>query len=331
MKTRDQLIQDFYSVNSSNFEVQSLEVFDYQLANNKFYKEYVELLKGVNFKPRNIEEIPFLPIQFFKSQTIKSGVWTEEKIYKSSATTGMTQSQHYVLDDQLYLDFATKTFEKFYGDLKDYVVLALLPGYLDRGNSSLITMCQHFIDKSQSPYSGFYLNEYENLFQTIEILKPTKKILLLGVSFALWELSELEIDLNGVIVMETGGMKGKGPELPKNAFHNILKAKFKVSEIHSEYGMTELLSQGYSLGKTIFQTADTMKVLISDVTDPLSWVENGKSGVINVVDLINIDSCSFVQTEDLGLLFSDGSFQVQGRVDAAEIRGCNLLVSDISS
>lgn len=335
MNERQSLIKDLNSVGKTNFRELVFRIFDYQYNKNFLYRQFVNTFKSVekgeDFRPKKIQEIPFLPIQFFKNFDVKSGEnWRAEKIYKSSATTGQIRSKHFVKDNNLYLAYAKRTFEAVYSKLDNFVVFALLPGYIERGDSSLVAMADYFIESTKHNLSGFYLDDIEELIQNIDIAKKTgKKILLLGVSFAIWDLALRNVDLSGVIVMETGGMKGRGPEMPKPAFHEILKNKLNISEVHSEYGMTELLSQGYSKGEGIFKPADTMKVFISEITDPLTFVESGKSGIINVIDLVNIDSCSFIQTEDLGTAFDDGSFQILGRLDNSEIRGCNLLVSDI--
>lgn len=325
---RENLLEKIKNVSKKDFESISLEVFDYQYQLNSLYKEFCNCIKGEGFRPKSINEIPFLPVSFFKTHKIVSGNFDVNQIYKSSATTGSIQSKHYVYDNQLYLENALKTFEYYYGSVNDCIVLALLPGYIERGDSSLISMAKYFIDASARKESGFFLNEFEELLHIIK-KNPSSKIVLLGVSFALQQLAELSPDLNNVIVMETGGMKGKGKKMPKKAFHVSLQNAFNVKEIHSEYGMTELLSQAYSLKDGIFKAAPTMKVICKDITDPFKTMDDQKSGVINVIDLINIDSCSFIETQDLGFTYANGDFELLGRVDAAEIRGCNLLISDI--
>ena len=324
------------SVRADNFVELALQVYDYQYRENRIYRKFVDTLMGIRgidpseFDPQALEEIPYLPIGFFKTEEVKTGEWMSREVYKSSATTGSVRSHHHVRDMQLYLDQSLRIFTTFYGDIKDYTILALLPGYLDREGSSLVSMAKHFIDQTNSPQSGFYLRDLDGLLTTInDARKTNKKILLLGVSFALWELAERNLDLHDVIIMETGGMKGKGPELPKAAFHDFLMKGLNVSTIHSEYGMTELLSQGYSTGDTIFKAGNTMHILTTETTDPFTFMPEGKAGVINIVDLMNIDSCAFIATQDLGICRKDGSFQLLGRLDDAEIRGCNLLVSDL--
>ena len=312
------------------FNALAMEVFELQVRENDIYKAFVDTLKGEKFTPNSICDIPFLPISFFKSHKVVSGNWEAKKVYKSSATTGMTRSNHYVFDDAFYLSEALVTFESFYGSMNDICLLALLPCYLERGDSSLVSMADCFIKQSEYSGSGFFLDNIEALESSIAKARlDHKKIVLLGVSFALLELSEKGWDLSDVVIMETGGMKGRGPEMPKAAFHDLLKKRFNTAKIHSEYGMTELLSQAYSIGDGIFQSSKTMEIRITELTDPLCFQEDGKGGVINVIDLMNLDSRSFVCTEDMGIRYADGSFKILGRVDAAEIRGCNLLVSDL--
>jgi len=330
VNSREILKSRLERVGSQEFEELALDIFKYQFEENPVYRLFVETLKGKGFRPKNKQEIPFLPVSFFKSYRVISGDHMVSNVYRSSATTGSIRSEHHVVDNSLYLRTALKTFEKYYGSIKDWTICALLPGYLERGDSSLVSMAKYFIDKSMDSSSGFFLDEIDELLQVLKQCKGSgKQVLLLGVSFALLELADLELDLSHVIVMETGGMKGRGKEMPKKAFHELLKRGLGVTKIHSEYGMTELLSQGYSLGNGVFHPAGTMQVICKELTDPLSVVPFGKSGIINVIDLVNIDSCSFIETQDLGIVRANGDFELLGRVDAAEIRGCNLLVSDI--
>ncbi len=330
MNKREILKEKINKCTPTTFEELAMEVFYFQYQQNQVYQSYCDLLKGKGFRPKDLDEIPFLPVSFFKSHKIQSYNAASSTVYKSSATTGSIQSKHYILDQHFYLHNALKTFEAHYGDIKGWTIFALLPGYIERGDSSLIDMVQYFIDASQNMNSGFYLNEFDQLLHNIQFCKSSgKKLLLIGVSFALLQLADRAPDLSDVIVMETGGMKGKGKELPKKAFHNVLKNAFNVPFIHSEYGMTELQAQAYSKGNGLFLPTDTMKIKIKELTDPLHPVPNGKSGVINVIDLINVDTCSFIETQDLGILHSSGNFELLGRVDAAEIRGCNLLVADL--
>ncbi len=329
MNRRDFLRNRIKKLKTSEFDQLALDLYLYQYDNNSLYRKFCDTLKGEGFRPKDIYEIPFLPVSFFKSNSIVSGDLTPTTFYKSSSTTGINPSIHAVVDNQFYLENALKTFESFYGNINEWVVLALLPGYIERGDSSLIAMTNYFIKQSKSQESGFYLNDFDALLSKIYTIQLSKKILLLGVSFALQELAKQKVDLSSVVVMETGGMKGKGKEMPKKAFHNVLKESFNIKNVHSEYGMTELLSQGYSKGNGIFSPSNTMKVISKELTDPLSCALNGKSGIINIIDLMNIDSCAFIETQDMGIVYNSGDFELLGRVDASEIRGCNLLVSEI--
>lgn len=332
MNKRDDLRKAIASLDQDDFEAIAMEVYNYQFTENLLYRKYVQLLKSVeNFRPNSILEIPFLPISFFKTHTIRTGSWKVECIYKSSATTGMTRSKHLIGDNEWYLNLAQKTYEKQYGPLKGQIFIALLPGYIERGESSLVAMAAHFISETSHDLSGFYLHDHEALIETISKARESnRKVVLLGVSYALFQLAERKLDLSDIIIMETGGMKGIGPETPKPAFHELLKEGLKIKRVHSEYGMTELLSQAYSVGNGVFDPSDLMGVYISELTDPLSWMPDGRGGVVNIVDLANLDTCSFIQTEDMGIRYQNGSFSLLGRVDAAEIRGCNLLASDLA-
>jgi hypothetical protein len=313
---------------TTEFNKNALEIFRFQAAHNLVYKKFINLL-NVNINAVNrIEQIPFLPIQFFKSHKIVSSPKKEQQIFLSSGTTGSIQSKHYVTDLSLYEDSFTKGFQQFYGAIEDYTVLALLPSYLEREGSSLIYMVNNFIQKSKNPKSGFYLNNLDELSQNlIEIDKNNQKVLLIGVSFALLNLVEKhQFNLKNTIVMETGGMKGRRKELIRAELHKVLSEGFGVKYIHSEYGMTELLSQAYSKGNGIFECPPWMKVLTRDTEDALTILPNGKSGGINVIDLANSNSCSFIATQDLGKTYSNNTFEVIGRFDNSDIRGCNLLV-----
>jgi len=280
-------------------------------------------------KVNTLEKIPFLPIECFKTEKVYCGHTTPQQIFTSSGTTGAQTSRHYVKELSLYEQSFRKGFEHFYGDIRDYVVLALLPSYLERTGSSLITMVADLIELSGSEYSGFYLNEYDRLAQRLQTLDASgKKVLLIGVSFALLDLiTEHTFSLKNTIVMETGGMKGRRKELVREELHALLCKGFGVEMIHSEYGMTELLSQAYSAGKGIYKCVPWLKVLIRDTNDALSYLPTGKTGGLNIIDLANRESCSFIATQDLGKLYLDGTFEVLGRFDNADIRGCNLLIS----
>lgn len=315
----------FNCTNDATFEKLALEIFDFQMENNLTYAAYAALiLRGKN--PENINEIPFLPLEFFKTEQIICQGQAIEEIFLSSGTTG-EQSKHLVSNIELYKSSYQKTFQLFYGDITDYCILALLPSYKEREGSSLIYMVDDLIKKSKHPQSNYYLNNYEELATTLKGLENKKqKTILFGVTYALLDLAEeFPQKLERTIIMETGGMKGQRKELLKEEIHSILKHSFATENIHSEYGMTELLSQGYSKGNNIFKTPPWMKILTRDVNDPLSIINN-KTGGINVIDLANIYSCPFIATQDLGRAFDDGSFSVLGRFNNADVRGCNLLV-----
>lgn len=322
--------QIFQIKNITQFEELALKIFKIQSKNITVYNKYIEYL-GVNINNINhVNEIPFLPIDFFKTHKIIADNSKHEQIFTSSGTTGLSTSKHYVSDISLYKNSFRKGFDFFYGDIKNYCVLALLPSYLEREGSSLIYMADDMIKKSQHPESDFYLHNIDELAEKLIYLNKTKqKTILLGVTYALLDLTEKhKFNLNNTIVMETGGMKGKRKEIIREKLHEILTTQLGVKSIHSEYGMTELLSQAYSKGNGIFQTPPWMKILIRDTYDPLSLIETGKSGGINIIDLANINSCSFIETKDLGKIHKKGGFEVLGRFDNSEVRGCNLLVND---
>lgn len=312
---------------SEEFKQICLEIFNYQSSKNKVYKEYLEFLKINPDKITEINKIPFLPVEFFKSRKIICD--NEEKfeqIFLSSGTTGMQQSHHYVKDISVYEKSFLETFKIFYGEPADYSIFALLPSYLEREGSSLIYMVD-FLIKNAKKNSGFYLKNIEELVENLKINESKNiKTILFGVTFALLDLAEnYNLDLKNTISIETGGMKGRREEITRNELHKILKKSFNVDSIHSEYGMTELLSQAYSIDN-LFKSPPWMKILIRDLYDPLTFVKDGQSGGINVIDLANFNSCSFIETMDIGRKYNDGSFEVLGRFDNAEIRGCNLLV-----
>lgn len=314
--------------NTQDFNKTTLDIFKFQAIHNLVYKTFLNHLKVDVNAVEKIEQIPFLPIQFFKSHKIISSEATVQQVFLSSGTTGMVQSKHYVTDISMYEGSFTKAFQQFYGAIENYTVLALLPSYLERTGSSLIYMVNNFIEKSNNSKSGFYLNNLDELAKNLrELDKKGSKILLIGVSFALLDLLDTyKFNLKNTIIMETGGMKGKRKELIREELHTILCNGFGVSEIHSEYGMTELLSQAYSKGNGIFECPPWMKILIRDTEDALTILPEGKSGGINVIDLANINSCSFIATQDLGKTYKNGTFEVLGRFDNSDIRGCNLLI-----
>ena len=321
------LINKIFSCNDkATFEALALELFDYQMENNPIYAPYAALiLKGKI--PANIYEIPFLPIEFFKQEQIICQGKGVEEVFLSSGTTG-EQSKHLIADLSLYKKSYLNTFQQFYGDINDYCILALLPNYQEREGSSLIYMVNDLITKSEHPKSGFYLNNLAELSETIKELESKgQKTILFGVTYALLDLAaQYPQHLKHTLIMETGGMKGKRKELLKEEIHQLLEVAFLTENIHSEYGMTELLSQAYSKGGNIFKSPAWMKIIIRDVNDPLTIMGDNKKGGINVIDLANIYSCPFVATQDLGATFEDGTFSVLGRFSNADVRGCNLLI-----
>jgi phenylacetate-coenzyme A ligase PaaK-like adenylate-forming protein len=319
-----------FNINSENeFTGLALEIFHFQYLNNPVYHQWVDLLK-VNVKDvKLLQQIPYLPIEFFKRDTIVSSVINDKTItFTSSSTTSQVPSKHYVNDISIYEKSFMKGFELFYGKPEDFCILALLPNYLQRGGSSLVYMCDALIKRSAHPLGGFFLDNINELISRIEHLKKAKqKTLLIGVSYALLDLAAINVKLGGsFIVMETGGMKGTRKELLKQQLHTQLAAGFGVSEIHSEYGMTELLSQAYSKGEGRFSAPPWMKFLIREVTDPLTIRSDQKTGGINVIDLANINSCSFIATSDLGKLGPENNLELMGRYDNSDIRGCNLML-----
>ena len=322
--------EDIFSISSKKeFEKITLKVFRFQYENNQVYQSFCNHLGKNPSNVKQIPDIPFLPIQFFKSDAIVSTTNETQVVFTSSGTTGMITSKHYVTDVSLYENSYRKAFAQFYGNIEDYCVLALLPSYLEREGSSLIYMVEDLINSSNHPDSGFYLNNLEELSnKIIELENEGQNIVLIGVTYALLDLIEhKKFQLKNTIIMETGGMKGKRKEIIREELHQILCDGFGVSAIHSEYGMTELLSQAYSLGNGIFECPLWMDVLIRDTEDALTYVEKGKTGGINVIDLANINSCSFIATQDLGKKYENMTFEVLGRFDNSDIRGCNLMVN----
>lgn len=311
----------------------ALELFHYQYANNPLYREYADALHIKVPHVQSIEEIPFLPISVFKTHEVKTGLIDTPVVFESSGTTGMLPSRHYVKDSSLYESSFLEGFRLFYGDLQQFCVIGLLPSYLERKNSSLVYMVNEWIRQSKHPKSGFYLNEFDKLSDVLKELEDSaQQTILIGVGFALLDFAQqFSFPLNHTIIMETGGMKGRRQEMLREELHNHLKNAFKVSHIHSEYGMTELLSQAYSKGGGIFHCPPWMKVLIRDEDDPQvvhsTTSDHSITGAINIIDLANIHSCSFIATDDAGRLHPDGSFEVLGRLDNSDVRGCSLLVA----
>ena len=320
---------DIFTIsNQKQFDKIALKVFRFQYENNLVYREFCDFLKTDVQKVKSIEQIPFLPIQFFKSHSVISSTNPIETTFTSSGTTGMITSKHLVTDLGIYEESYRKGFSQFYGNIEDYVVLALLPSYLEREGSSLIHMVDDLIQLSNQDESGFYLHNYDELIaKLIQLDHAGQNVILIGVTYALLDLVEKHsFQLENTIIMETGGMKGKRKEMIREELHLELCNGFGVKSIHSEYGMTELLSQAYSLGEGIFDCPSWMQILVRDTEDALSYVKDGKTGGINVIDLANINSCSFVATQDLGKKYPNGSFEVLGRFDHSDIRGCNLMV-----
>lgn len=311
-----------------DFDQAAMETFRFQALRNPIYKKFLSLLGRSAAEVHCVDEIPFMPIQFFKDFQIKTTDFVPEKTFLSSGTTGSIQSRHLVKDLNWYVWSFREAFDYFYGPIEDYVVLALLPSYLEREGSSLIYMADDFIKSSKHKESGFYLNNRKELIENLnELEKSGKKTLLLGVSFALLDLvEEHPFSLKHTVVMETGGMKGRRKEMIREELHQVLASGFGVEHIHSEYGMTELLSQAYSKGKGVFQCPPWMKIKIRDTEDALTILPEGKSGGINIIDLANRYSCSFLATQDLGRCIDDKNFEVLGRFDNSDIRGCNLLI-----
>ncbi|WP_298900696.1 acyl transferase [uncultured Psychroserpens sp.] len=318
----------FSITSEKEFQTLALDVFKFQFENNAVYRSFCDLLYKHPSDVKQIRDIPFLPIQFFKSHQVLSSQTPIQETFSSSGTTGTTTSKHYVTDLSIYEQSFRKGFEQFYGNIKDYVILALLPSYLEREGSSLIYMVNDMINASEHVESGFYLNTINDLKQQLTALDANgKKVLLIGVSFALLDLVEShQFKLQNTIIMETGGMKGRRKEMVRDELHTILKSGFGVSKVHSEYGMTELLSQAYSLGDGRFKCPSWMRILTRDPEDALTLLNNEKTGGINIIDLANINSCSFIATQDLGRTYKNHSFDVIGRFDSSDIRGCNLMV-----
>jgi phenylacetate-coenzyme A ligase PaaK-like adenylate-forming protein len=328
--SRSQLLDRIEAVSAGSFESVALDVFQFQAVHNPVYASFLSLLGVQPARVQRLDQIPCLPISLFKTHQLQTGSWEPEVVFTSSGTSGVATSRHHVRSTDWYDRLALRSFEKMYGSVRDYVVLALLPAYLERKGSSLVHMAQHFIRASAKKASGFYLHDYDALEEQLQACAKLKQpTLLLGVSFALWDLAERGVTgFPELTVMETGGMKGRRKELTRSELHAILGPAFRQKKIHSEYGMTELLSQAYSRGDGLFEPGATMRVWLREPTDPFAQVKTGKTGAINVIDLANIDSISFIATDDLGRRYTDGTFEVLGRLDASDVRGCNLLVLD---
>lgn len=320
----------FHIASEADFNAVALSVFRYQLENNAVYGRYVKSLQTDVEAIRHYRDIPFLPIEFFKTQQVVCGPLSgDELLFTSSGTTGQVNSRHYVKDPGLYRESFMQGFQRFYGDPADYCILALLPNYLERSGSSLVYMFDELIRRSGHVASGFYLHNMNDLIQTLQREQQREQhVLLLGVTYALLDLAEMAVSLDGkVILMETGGMKGRRREMVKEEVHAVLKEKLKVNTVHSEYGMTELLSQAYAKEQGVFECPPWMRVLIRDANDPFAYTREGRGGGINVIDLANLYSCAFIETKDLGKLHGPEHFEVLGRFDNSDLRGCNLMIS----
>lgn len=315
-------------INATNFVDKALSVFRYQYDNNDIYRQFSDAIHIHPSKVKTLQDIPFLPISFFKTHIVSAVSQTEYPLtFASSGTTGEVTSKHYVADADIYRQSLLTGFEQFYGPVNNYAIIALLPSYLERKNASLVHMAQVLMEESKHPANGFYLDEFDKLANVLQELEAQNQpTLLLGVTFALLDFAENHpMSLNETMVMETGGMKGRREEWTRTQVHQFLKQQWGLQHIHSEYGMTELLSQAYALKDGIFQCADTMRVLIRDINDPME-IKTAGNGCLNIIDLANVHSCSFIATEDIGTLQTDGSFEVLGRIDHAALRGCNLMV-----
>jgi phenylacetate-coenzyme A ligase PaaK-like adenylate-forming protein len=323
--------RQIFEVNSPGlFNELALKIFHLQYKKTTVYRRFVDYLNVDITRVNHFSEIPFMPIEFFKQHQVLTDGLRAEEVFKSSGTTGRQSSRHYVAKTDVYIDSFTKGFKKFFGQPDDYIILALLPSYLEQGGSSLVYMAQRLIELSGQKESGFYLDNYQKLAEVLTKLCETKKkVILLGVTYALLDLAErFPLQFSELILVETGGMKGRRQEIIREELHETLKQAFGIKQVCSEYGMTELLSQAWSKGEGIFETPPWMKVIIRDVNDPLSLLPEGKSGGINLIDLANLYSCSFIASGDLGKILpgGDGRFSVLGRFDNSDVRGCNLLV-----
>lgn len=321
---------DIFTINDQlTFRDTALKVFLYQARNTPVYGEYLKKLKINPLQVTNLEEIPFLPVEFFKTHLVMDAGKKAEILFESSGTTAQIQAKHPIANVSLYRESFTRGFSRFYGTPEKYCIVALLPSYLERSGSSLVYMMDHLIGLSHHPDSGFYLDNLEELSKLLQRRNEDgQATLLVGVSYALLDLAErFPVKLkNHIIMMETGGMKGRRKEMVRGELHESLQKAFGLETIHSEYGMTELLSQAYSSGNGLFHTPPWMKVLVRDPNDPFSMVQAGKTGGLNIIDLANLYSCSFLATGDLGRVYPDDTFEILGRFDHSDIRGCNLMV-----
>lgn len=329
MSTLNGFRAELHGINANSFANIALSVFRYQAIHNPVYCRYLKARQADIQAIQSIVDIPFLPIEFFKSHRLITGKWQPSGYFESSGTTGILSSRHFYPDDHFYPQHALRNFELFFGDIKQYHLFALLPSYLERNNSSLVTMLNHLIQQSESQFSGFYLHNTGEMLRQIHQAGKMRdrKIMIWGVTFALLDLAEThKPDLSGCIIIETGGMKGRREEITRQELHDVLIRCFGVDKIYSEYGMTELFSQAYTRGGMRFYPPPWMRVFTRDLYDPFTYLPAGKTGGINIIDLGNIHSVAFIETADLGRCHADGSFEVLGRTDNSDIRGCNLLV-----
>ncbi len=332
MKELNILRENIFKINNrSDFEAMALELFEAHYHHNLVYRKYCDLLKINPKKINHSDNIPFLPIQFFKTQTVALEGFSFVDFFKSSGTTSEITSKHHIVDFGIYDESLLKGFEHFFGNPQKYCFLSLLPNYLEQGNSSLIYMIEKLNEASGHPENGFYLNNQDELLQTLQRLeKQGQPTILFGVTYALLDLTEkAKLNLNHTTVFETGGMKGRRKEMVREELHALLCERFGVASIYSEYGMTELFSQAYSSGNGIYNCPPWMKILIRETNNPLQLAKDGATGGINVIDFANLYSCPFIATQDLGKLRPDGKFEVLGRFDNSDVRGCNLMVSGL--
>lgn len=328
MESLNSFKSNVFRINNQNFDVHALNLFRFQYRQNPVYKAFVDYLGVDPQRVKSVENIPFLPIRFFKEHKIVSADFTPQHVFESSGTSTTSTSRHYIEDLRYYAEIATSIFAHFFGNLHEAVVIGLLPSYLERQTSSLVFMVDHFIKITNHPASGFYLSDYKKLAATLSSLSLDRRpVFLFGVTFALLEFARIyRLKMKNLVVLETGGMKGRGREMIREELHGHLGNAFIGSRITSEYGMTELLSQAYLGREGYFQCPPWMRVFIRDVNDPFFYMKNGKTGVINVIDMANVHSCAFIETEDLGVMDERG-FNVLGRLDNSDMRGCNMLIT----
>lgn len=319
-------VNNIFSVSDRNFTDCALELFHWQYQNNPVYRKWCSLTISEASNIKTIESIPALPVGLFKTHTVQTTNYPLTQFFESSGTTQTTNSRHWIKDMELYRKSFNKAFELFYGNIKEWCIIGLLPAYLERQYSSLVLMVNELIRDSKHAESGFYLYDHQKLAETLNLLESKKQqTLLIGVTFALLDFAEsFPQQLHYTTIMETGGMKGRRKEMTREEVHSILTKQFAVSKIHSEYGMTELLSQAYSKGDGLFVCPPWLKLLVRDEEDPLTVKTSGR-GVFNIIDLANVHSCAFIATDDVGMLYEDGSFEVWGRLDNSDIRGCSLM------